>query len=95
MSESIVQEAKKRSYTIQGIKITLDPEILDDFELLQMLKNVQEDALLIPDVFLRIVGEKQYETILGKLRDPETHRVSVKAATEFFVELIKRIAPKS
>lgn len=84
-----------RSVEIQGIPLTLDPNVFDDFELLDTLNEIQEgNALKSPALLRKVLGD-QYKTVLEDLRDPATGRVPASSVGPFMQELMEALAPKS
>lgn len=84
-----------RSVEIQGIPLTLDPNVFDDFELLDTLNEIQEGNALKSPAFLRKVMGDQYKTVLEYLRDPASGRVPASRVAPFMQELMEALAPKS
>lgn len=82
-----------KTLTVKAIEVTVDPDAMDDFELLELLTDVQENAMLIPKAFRRVLGEESGR-VLDELRN-EKGRVTIEAALAFFTELIGAISPKS
>lgn len=84
-----------RSVEIQGISLTLDPNVFDDFELLDTFNEIQEgNALKTPEMLRKILGD-QYSMVLDQLRDPVSGRVPASAVAPFMQELMEALAPKS
>nr|DAY03960.1 MAG TPA: hypothetical protein [Caudoviricetes sp.] len=84
-----------RSVEIQGIPLTLDPNVFDDFELLDTLNEIQGgNALKSPALLRKVLGD-QYKTVLEHLRDPASGRVPASKIAPFMQELMEALAPKS
>lgn len=84
-----------RSVEIQGIPLTLDPNVFDDFELLDTFNEIQEgNALKTPGMLRKILGD-QYKPVLEHLRDPVSGRVPASKVAPFMQELMEALAPKS
>ena len=84
-------------HTIKGVKLNLDPQQFDDMELLEQLGEIQDgNPLVFPKVMLRLAGgsKKKRDEIYDALRDKDG-RVSVEAASEFFMKAMQAAAPKS
>lgn len=83
-----------RMIEIRGVKVTVDPTIFDDFELLESLAEVQRgDVLALPTVFRAVAGDKA-QALLDAIRD-ERGRVTATAATEALVQIMREMAPKA
>lgn len=86
-----------KEVTFKGITVTVDDEALDDFELLDDLRALDEDqnASRLPVVLRRLVGKDGYKTVMDGLRDEKTGRVSGEAGGEFVAEILGALAPNS
>lgn len=83
-----------RTITVAGVQLTVDPTVLDDFELLESLAEIQRgDILGLPIVFRAVAGDKAQE-LLDALRG-ENGRVTATAATEVLVQIMRELAPKA
>lgn len=83
-----------RAITIAGVRLTVDPTIFDDFELLESLAEIQRgDILALPTVFRAVAGD-QAQALLDAVRD-ERGRVTATAATELLVQIMSELAPKA
>lgn len=87
---------KPRKVTVQGVALTIDPNILDDFRIVDELYDLQsgDNAFAVVPLLRRILGD-DYRRVLDALEDPATRRVPTEAVTGFITELFKRIAPNS
>ncbi len=86
--------AKDLSVSVDGVSVTVSPDALDDFELLDDLSGLQDgNAAKLPSILRRLAGD-DYKRILDELRG-DAGRVSVKRATEFIGDLIQEISPNS
>lgn len=83
-----------RTITVADVKITVDPAVFDDFELLESLAEIQRgDILALPTVFRAVAGDKAQE-LLDAIRG-ENGRVTATAATEVLVQIMSELAPKA
>ena len=83
-----------RTITVAGVQLAVDPTVLDDFELLESLAEIQRgDVLVLPIVFRAVAGDKAQE-LLDALRG-ENGRVTATAATEVLVQIMRELAPKA
>lgn len=83
-----------RTITVADVKITVDPTIFDDFELLESLAEIQRgDILALPTVFRAVAGD-QAQALLDAIRG-ENGRVTATAATEMLVQIMSELAPKA
>lgn len=83
-----------RTITVAGVQLTVDPTVLDDFELLESLAEIQRgDVLVLPKVFRAVAGDKAQE-LLDALRG-ENGRVTATAATEVLVQIMRELNPKA
>lgn len=92
---------KPRTVTVQGLRLTLDPAKLDDWELMEALYDLQSDpehnALsMVP--FLRGLLGDDYPRVKNLLRDHATGRIGGEAMGEFVSRLLEELgktAPNS
>ena len=83
-----------RTITVVGVQLTVDPTVLDDFELLELLAEIQRgDIIVLPTVFRAVAGDKAQE-LLDALRG-ENGRVTATAATEVLVQIMRELNPKA
>ena len=80
---------------LRGIVVTVLNENLDDFEVLDDIRALQdnEDASRMPSLLRRLIGD-DYRRVLDALRG-ENGRVSVSDGSAFVLELIQALDPKS
>lgn len=83
---------EKKAYTVNGIAVEVDPDAMNDFELFELLSDVESNAMLIPKAFKRVLGDES-KRVLEELRN-EKGRVTIDSAVEFFTALIGEISPK-
>lgn len=66
--------AEKKSIqgkTTSGFKYALDPDRLNNYELLEYMAEVDNNALLFPKVLKLLLGEEQKNALTEHLRDDE------------------------
>lgn len=90
---------RPRTVTVQGLRLTLDPAKLNDWELMESLYDLQFDpqnnALSVVPFLRGMFSAKDYGRIKNRLRDPETGRITGDAMGEFLQELFARLNEES
>lgn len=87
--------ANIRKVTVRDIDLTIDLDVLDDFELLDMLASLEDgNALQAPRILRRVLGE-EYADAKKALRDRETGRIKGDVAVEFIRDLFTALDPNS
>lgn len=99
MAEHVVLKAKTKTVTIQGVELTVGPNLFDDLEVLELLERVNPVDGTDPDVFafvafLRKVLGSQYQKVKDVLRD-ETGRIPMDNVAGFVQEFMSKVAPNS
>lgn len=79
----------------KSITVTVLEDALDDFELLDDLRAVDDDndASRFPSLIRRMVGD-EYKTIMNEMRG-KNGRVSVAVGMQFVWDLFRALGPKS
>lgn len=74
-----------RTVTHKGITVTVPDEALDDFELLDDLREMEQtgNVAVLPSLLRRLAGQDGYKAVMAGLRNPETGRVSAGEGAEF------------
>lgn len=72
--------------TKSGFAFSIDPEILDDMELLEAIADADENPIRITSVLKRLLGEEQKRALYEHLRN-EKGRVSIKAVSQEIVDI--------
>lgn len=81
--------------TASGFEFAIDPEAIDDFEVLEALANVSKGEVLdLPFVVEKILGKEQKKRLYDHLRNKQG-RVPVKQTSEEIVEIFKAAGEKS
>ncbi len=85
---------KARRVALRGIVVTVPDESLDDFEVLDDIRAVQDqnDASRLPALLRRLVGAEDYRRVMEALRGTNG-RVSVEAGSTFVLELFQALNP--
>lgn len=89
------RKVKARRVAIRGIVVTVPEENLDDFEVLDDMRalNDNQDASRMPALLRRLVGD-DFRRVLDALRG-ENGRVSVEDGSNYVLELIRALNPNS
>lgn len=75
--------------TESGFEFTLDDEVMDNYELLEVLTDIDKgDARRIVDAMGMLLGEEQKESLKKHLRG-ESGRVSTKAMWQELLNILK------
>ncbi len=86
-----------RTVEVQGLTLTITPDVFDDFELLDGIRRVDSGepgaALLMPELLRAMVGD-QYREVLDRLRGANG-RVALRPAAEFLGNLMRAYDPNS
>lgn len=99
MAEHVVPKTKTKTVTVQGIEVTVDPNLFDDLETFELLSRLNPADGTNPDVFAffalvdKILGS-QYKKVKDSLRDDEG-RVPMDKMGDFIAELMTKIVPNS
>lgn len=72
-----------------GFNFELDPDLLNDYELLEMISEGQTNPLVIPKLITKVLGEKQKNNLINYLKK-KTGKVTIEdmelALTEIFTK---------
>lgn len=74
--------------TKSGFKFELDEEVLNDYEIIELLGDVEENPLLFPKVVKRILGDGQTTALKNHVRD-ENGRVNAEKMTAEVTEIFE------
>lgn len=84
-----------KTATVDGLTLTLDPTVFEDYEFLEALADVADgDPAHIVRPFRMVFRGDAYQAVKDHLRD-DGGRVNVKDMTNFLLETVKALAPKS
>lgn len=75
--------------TKSGFQYTIDDQTLDDFELVELLSEVDENPLLLPKLIKRLLGEEQKKQLVEHCRNEEG-RVPVEVLADEIVDIFNK-----
>lgn len=97
---TVEEGGKKRTVpakrvALRGVVVTVPEDALDDFEVLDDIRAVQddEDASRLPALLRRLVGD-DYKRVMNALRGANG-RVSLEVGSQFVMELFEALNPSS
>lgn len=70
-----------------GFEYEIDPQNLDDYELLELMGDLEDNPLLVPKIINKILGVEQKDRLLDHLRD-ENGRVKTSLMEEAITEIM-------
>lgn len=78
------------------LRVTVPTDALNDFELLDEMRaiDVDRNAAMMPAVLRRLIGD-DFRQVMDALRDPDTGRVTIDAATAWIRSLMEALNPNS
>jgi hypothetical protein len=83
--------------THRGITLNVEREVLDDFELLDDLAELQRSeskgAVRVPSMLRRLAGPEGFRAVADGLRDPKTGRVAASEAVVYVFEVFQALNP--
>ena len=80
---------------VDGIKLDIDEDVLDDIEFLDMLDEINEgNPFKIKKLIVALVGADGWKDVSEHLRG-ENGKVSASATAEFLVSVIEAIGAKN
>lgn len=74
---------------VDGIKVNITADDLDDIEILELLAEVEENGAKIVVLLKKLFGEEKYKEIKEALRDQETGRTKTSRIMDWFGEVSK------
>ena len=74
--------------TKSGFKFEINAENLNDYELLEVIAEVDENKLLLPKLVKKLLGEEQKKKLLDHLRTPEG-RVPIEAISQELTDIFE------
>ena len=96
--KAAAKESSARTVEVQGLALTIDPDVFDDFELIDGIRRIDSgepgSALLMPELMRAMVGANQYRQVLDHLRG-DNGRVGLKAGAKFLADLMRAYDPNS
>lgn len=75
---------------VDGIKLNVTADDFDDLETLELMEEGK-----FATGAKRVFGEKKYQEIKEKLRDPETGKVKASAFSEWFEKVAEKVGAKN
>lgn len=89
------KQGAKKTVEVQGVKVTLDPDMFDDLIFLDHLDQMdQGNGLRIASVLRSLAGD-QFAKVMEVLTDKTTGRVPIEAASAFVTEAMAAVDPNS
>jgi hypothetical protein len=85
-----------RRVAIRGVVVTVPDEAVNDFEVLDDIRAVQDqdDASRLPALLRRLVGDADYRRVMDALRGANG-RVAIDVGSEFVLELFQALNPSA
>ena len=86
--------------SVKGIELTVDPQVLDDLETLELLSQLnpaddtEPNAFAVVPLLKRLFGEK-YKQVKDALRNKETRRITMEEVYDFVSEYLNKASPNS
>lgn len=88
------KEEEPRIVEVRGVDYTVEPEALNDFELLDDLNEVDQGSVVrMPSLLRRLLGPVQAKAAMETLRNPDTNRITIEAGRDFLDELMEALNP--
>lgn len=90
-----------QTVNVEGVKITVDPDIFDDLDVLEYIEDLQHAAdadnngagvFSIVPLLKKLCGS-QYKTVKNALRDPETGRIPMSKVQELITTIMSEVSP--
>lgn len=75
-----------KGITKSGFKFEILDKALDDFELLELMADVDSNALLVPKIFEKLLGTKQKENLIEFMKKRDGY-----ASTEKMAKILEEI----
>jgi len=75
-----------KGITKSGFKFEISDKALDDFELLELMSDVDSNALLVPKIFEKLLGTKQKENLIEFMKKRDGY-----ASTEKMSKILEEI----
>lgn len=89
----------KRTITIHGMKLTVDPAVMDDMRVMNWLYTIQhpeddQDGVLVMVPLIRTLFGKDYQKIMNHLAE-EGGRIPMQKVASFLTEFMAKVNPNS
>lgn len=75
-----------KGITKSGFKFEISDKALDDFELLELMADMDSNALLVPKIFEKLLGTKQKENLIEFMKKRDGY-----ASTEKMTKILEEI----
>ena len=94
----MAEESSVKTVTVQGVKLTVDPARLDDWELTETIADMQfggpENGPKAVFLARKVLGD-DYDRVKDHLRKRGGGRISNEAFATFIQDVFKAVAPNS
>lgn len=89
----------KRTIIIQGMKLTVDPAVMDDMRVMNWLYTIQhpdddQDGVLVMVPLIHTLFGKDYQKIMDHLAE-EGGRIPMQKVASFLTEFMSKVNPNS
>lgn len=94
--QAVAEEVEPTSHTVSalGIEVTIDANVFDDVDLLDMLDDFQNgEPFKFKKILVRIFGD-QADSVFAQLRN-ENGKVTASHASEFFTAVMDEVNAKN
>lgn len=101
MAEHVVPKTKTKTVTVQGIEVTVNPRVFDDWRTLELMSLMQPDDGSAPSgtaglaFFRRVLGSQCDEVQKALGEKDEDGFVPQEVLGNFMEELMNKVAPNS
>lgn len=98
--KKIVPKDEQTIMSIRGVEITIDPQVFDDWKVLELLylldppDDTEAKPFAVVPLVKRILG-KQYQYVMNALENKETGRISPEEMTDFVKKIMEGASPNS
>ena len=98
--KKIVPKDEPTIMSIKGIEITIDPQVFDDWKVLELLALIdhpdgtEAKPLAAVPLVKRILGN-QYQHVMNALENKETGQISPEEMTDFVKKIMEGVSPNS
>ena len=79
---------KRKVETATGYKCTIAPEVLDDMRMLEMIAEMEDNAMVLPKFLTLLLGEKQKEALYRHV-ETKDGRVPLEPLQNEIADIIK------
>ena len=89
-TETETEKDKIVHLTIDGINITIDEAVMDDYRFMRLMREVQKNDLAAVDMLDKLLGE-QMALVEAHYEDPVTGRVPLAPMTHFLETIFEEL----